>query len=246
VTLFTVRADGWATQSVDRDDLDSLQWDILGAGGQAEGVVVVLGPGLTVEGTVVDDGGAPVAGVFVLPGDSRGSVPERELEDPWNPLQTAPSGEDGRFHIEGLDPLTVKCVFASLGRQVTGPYALDPEAVESGRATLDLTVPAPRQIEVRIRVLGDFSDVVWGVDDEHHPSGADPGGAVGTLEIGWHRLWIHGTRGCANLPFEVPALGDSHCLEVDPAEAVWESDPRRHVPWCPPGPPPDPDTGSGE
>lgn len=68
--------------------------------GEAPPVEIVLGPGATVEGRVLDEGSRPVAGAFVH------AIPAQGFDgESWIPASGGVrSGEDGRYRVGGLPP----------------------------------------------------------------------------------------------------------------------------------------------
>jgi len=184
---------------------------VLESGGHLEDLRIVLARGATLEGSVVDEQGRPIARATVQLTD------QPEGRDPpvagWERFQ---SDEQGRFRIPDLDPERALYLYAGAdGRTPTRVPLLG--RLQHGRTiALDIRLPALREVLLTVRLDPWVAGISWGIDGvwtetEGGPQWRD------TTGTGPHDLTVCDADGSwmASRPFEVPADAEAYEVVVD-------------------------------
>jgi hypothetical protein len=155
------------------------------AGREAE-VKIVVASGGSLEGTVVDEDGKPIAGARI-----RASGPERGWDDP------ATTANDGTFAIKGLAPGDYRVTARKDSESLKAPGAHDddpsgvPAKVVAGSTARVRIVVERRDGAIQGRVTDEIGEVVTDafVDAEREPesAGAAAGAAKRSVRWSWSR-----------------------------------------------------------
>ncbi|EDM80391.1 hypothetical protein PPSIR1_11465 [Plesiocystis pacifica SIR-1] len=122
------------TLTAESDDGYKGELEVKLGGEDLEGVTVAMEKGATVAGTVLDSTGAPQAGVTVsvTPADPEGPG-DIQMNFGGPETGAAPTGEDGRYSVRGLDPgKHLVIVKDSKGRAMSWAPGAGPEPKGSG------------------------------------------------------------------------------------------------------------------